>query len=59
MVLRAVGVSQHGVAVAVDFARRLNMLEGILVGGDEPLGELRPVARRRGALKRFLEESDD
>jgi hypothetical protein len=61
MVLRVDGVSQHGVAVAVDFARRLNMLEGlgILVGGDEPLGELRPVAQRPGALKRFLEERDD
>ncbi len=61
MVLRAAGVSQHGVVVAVDFARRLNMLEGlgILVGGDEPLGELRPVAQRPGALKRFLEERDD
>ena len=67
---RTIMVSYRGEPVAeirpvdagsTDLARRLNMLEGlgILVGGDEPLGELRPVAQRPGALKRFLEERDD
>ena len=44
-----------------DLARRLNMLEGlgILVRGSEQADELRPVARKPGALQRFLGERDD
>ena len=44
-----------------ELARRLNVLEGlgVLVGGDDRQGELRPVARKPGALQRFLDERDD
>jgi prevent-host-death family protein len=44
-----------------DLARRLNMLEGlgILVRESERADELRPVARRPGALQRFLDERED
>jgi prevent-host-death family protein len=67
---RTVMVSYRGEPVAEirpfkaagnDLARRLNLLEGlgVLVGGDERRGELRAVARKPGALQRFLEERDD
>ena len=44
-----------------ELARRLHVLEGlgILVGGSERADRLRPVTRKPGALKRFLEERDD
>ena len=46
---------------ANELARRLNVLEGlgILVRESERADELRPVARRPGALQRFLDERDD
>ena len=44
-----------------ELARRLQMLEGlgILVPRSERVDELRPIARKPGALQRFLEERDD
>ena len=44
-----------------DLARHLNMLGGlgILVRQSERVDELRPVARRPGALQRFLDERED
>ena len=67
---RTVMVSYRGEPVAEirpvgeagsELARRLNMREGlgILVGGDERQGELRPAAQKPGALQRFLDERDD
>ena len=31
---------------------------GVIVGSGKPRGKLRPIARRPGALKRFLAERD-
>ena len=44
-----------------ELARRLRMLEGrgVLVAGSERADRLRPIARKPGALKRFLEERGD
>ena len=44
-----------------DLTRRLNMLEGlgILVRESERADELRLIARKPGALQRFLDERDD
>ena len=39
---------------------RIRELEerGVIVGSGKPRGKLRPIARRPGALKRFLAERD-
>jgi hypothetical protein len=44
-----------------ELARRLRMLEGrgVLVARSERADRLRPIARKPGALKRFLEERGD
>lgn len=67
---KTVMISYHGETVAEirpvgradsDLGNRVRMLEGlgILVGGDERRGGLRPFADRPGALKRFLDDRNE
>lgn len=62
-------ISYHGREVAEvrpletdapSFDRRLHRLEeeGVLVPPTQPRGELRPLARKPGALRRFLDSRD-
>ena len=67
---RTVTVSYHGEPVAeirpiggkgAELERRIRMFEGlgILVAADEPGGRFEPIAKRPGALARFLTERDE
>lgn len=67
---KTVLVSYHGKTVAeirpvegadTELARRLQMLEGLglVTAGGDRRGALRPLARRPGALDRFLADRDE